>query len=1110
MSSNTSIQLEKLVMQARAGDGQAFEELYNLTYRLVYFHAKALSRDEDEAWDLVQETYLTAYRKLDTLREGRLFPSWLSGIAFRLGHKRLRKKTELLLNEEEAGILEELPEQDTSRLPENALEQKETVRIVQQGIERLPALQKAAVIAYYVDGMSVSEIAGAAQCSEGTIKSRLNYARKALKEYLSQEEKRMGCSLHAVTAPVIVMALHGMFSAMPVSGSRIKAVWEAVAGHAGISFVRAQPEGYDAAVSRSSVLKNGAKAAASAGMKGGAAAGWRLRLLIAGLTLTTAAGAAGAAAVGVHLSEKKEKPAVAGERSQEETTEEMYEEMYDLEQGWISTADGWKYRTANGTFLKGQWEEIEEKLYYFGEDEIMRTGKLCLGSRQFTLADSGELVQVEPVNECAFYEEDKKYYTVADGLYVSGTDGSGARKLCDVPEISGVTAENGVIYFYTFHNLYRINADGSGLNQKEDQSWLYEKNMIACNGSVYLNCTSNAEGDPEIPQGSLIRIDGTLGSDNRNLLDMYGEPEYKQLQESDGWLYFINNNSVPEIFGGERYDNILFRYSLTDQTIERVSEQSADAFFVYGDTAYCMRDGVLVRLCISEQTEKNRDLAEQFRMNPEQVFQNYLDDVLIPRYGRVETLSGQHYYQYEEGMGNSSIRPEEPEDLPMGILDTYIDDLDGDGMKELVVFRIGESDKSPWIKTALKLDGYRMLNGEIVSIGTVEAGAMSLIGDLGEMKLCVKAGQGYQVFGVCGVGANWISADGFTSDIQLIRCDGRYLDIVASDSGGNGEYPVDCDTLREKLRRYGYGFTADHDVYGDDDVFEVWISDQEPDCRTLLRMGVGMGVGKHGYNELPLQVLKQYGQDMIRSGRFTDHPIYWRIELNPEQGNVRQKGPFSDMGSAALLEPEPAEGLSESQKAKAAYKKILEEKQGGEFALLDINQDGVEELLYGDPWLGSLPILYVYQNGEVQQLPVWEGGNPDGISYYPDIQTLIIDKFTQGFYEIEAFFYDAGAWRTEDAFWSHDQWGGRLWEDPQLSYSEFYDMVAQSIDEGLWYWKEEDLEDQKLAEYYQKYIGQRDQMIAFEQKFRTLDDPYGNHSLDSYENNAENRWQLFR
>ena len=73
MSSDTTIQLENLVEQARGGNQQAFEALYQQTYRLVYFHANSITKNEEEALDLVQDAYLAAYNGLNRLKDSRNF-----------------------------------------------------------------------------------------------------------------------------------------------------------------------------------------------------------------------------------------------------------------------------------------------------------------------------------------------------------------------------------------------------------------------------------------------------------------------------------------------------------------------------------------------------------------------------------------------------------------------------------------------------------------------------------------------------------------------------------------------------------------------------------------------------------------------------------------------------------------------------------------------------------------------------------------------------------------------------------------------------------------------------------------------------------------------------
>ena len=226
MSREETTQFDRLVEQAQQGNQEAFEAIYRQTYRLVYFHAKAVTKSEEEALDLVQDTFLAAYRGLKRLQDVRNFRKWITRIVFNLGCKKLRGNHEVLLGEEEQDeIFEALPERDEARLPEESLDRKETVKIIRDVIEGLPVLQKSAVVAYYMDEMGIGEIARLAQCSEGTIKSRLNYARKAMKESILRKEREMGCRLHVVTGPVVVLALRQMFTGMAVSPQKMALVW---------------------------------------------------------------------------------------------------------------------------------------------------------------------------------------------------------------------------------------------------------------------------------------------------------------------------------------------------------------------------------------------------------------------------------------------------------------------------------------------------------------------------------------------------------------------------------------------------------------------------------------------------------------------------------------------------------------------------------------------------------------------------------------------------------------------------------------------------------------------------------------------------------------------
>ncbi len=304
-SKHADSRLLDVVALVKRGDTMAFEELYRLTYKYAYFHARSILHDDDEAWDLVQETYIAVYQHIDSLREERYVKSWISGIVFNLGMKRLRKKRDLLVDEENDFLFDALEDENTDGSPEKALDSKETAAIVREVIDRLPALQKAAVIAYYFDEKSVADIAREAMCSENTIKSRLNYARKAMKEGIEHKERQMGVKLHVVTGPMIVFVLRGMFSSMTVSAQKARYTWMAVRKTLGLAGMAAGAgsAGGGAAGSTGGAAGSAGSAAGSAGSAGSAAgpagsagnAGGAAASAAGPAASTAAAGAAGTA-----------------------------------------------------------------------------------------------------------------------------------------------------------------------------------------------------------------------------------------------------------------------------------------------------------------------------------------------------------------------------------------------------------------------------------------------------------------------------------------------------------------------------------------------------------------------------------------------------------------------------------------------------------------------------------------------------------------------------------------------------------------------------------------------------------------------------------------------
>ena len=199
--------IKKAIEQMKRGEEKGFNTVYSATYNRVYFRAKQIMKKEEDAQDLTQIVFTEAYKNIHTLQTVEALYGWLDGITYHQGMKIYRKQKDVLLTEEAVGMFEEIESNDISSMPELTADQKATAEIIKGIIEELPELQKTAVVAYYFDGLKVEQIAEMMECSVNTVKSRLNYARKYIKNRVEEKEKEEGYRLHVFGLPVLWYAL---------------------------------------------------------------------------------------------------------------------------------------------------------------------------------------------------------------------------------------------------------------------------------------------------------------------------------------------------------------------------------------------------------------------------------------------------------------------------------------------------------------------------------------------------------------------------------------------------------------------------------------------------------------------------------------------------------------------------------------------------------------------------------------------------------------------------------------------------------------------------------------------------------------------------------------
>ena len=202
----TNQELARIVNKIRGGDSSAFSDLYDATYKSVFYHAQTILKNNEDVEDAVQEAYEQAYMNLDRLKSPEAVASWLNQIVSNISLNKIRgsksRKETFSLDDEDFTFEPVALDADT---PDRVLDQKGTEEIIGSFINALSYEQKTTVILYYYDDMSVGDIAKAMGCSAGTVKSRLNYARKSIEKAVLEEEKR-GVKLYSAMSPALLAA----------------------------------------------------------------------------------------------------------------------------------------------------------------------------------------------------------------------------------------------------------------------------------------------------------------------------------------------------------------------------------------------------------------------------------------------------------------------------------------------------------------------------------------------------------------------------------------------------------------------------------------------------------------------------------------------------------------------------------------------------------------------------------------------------------------------------------------------------------------------------------------------------------------------------------------
>jgi len=182
LTEKRAIYYELLVLRCRQGKKGDLEELVRTWEKQLFYYIRRLVDDEQAAWQILQETWVKVLRGIKKLRDPRNLPAWLYSIARKtaMSHLRAEYAKRAILEESEKLCDAEDNSQNL------AFEDAEQVHY---GLSRISLPHREVLALFFLQDLSVEEIAGVLEIPEGTVKSRLYYAKQALRVVLEKEEQ---------------------------------------------------------------------------------------------------------------------------------------------------------------------------------------------------------------------------------------------------------------------------------------------------------------------------------------------------------------------------------------------------------------------------------------------------------------------------------------------------------------------------------------------------------------------------------------------------------------------------------------------------------------------------------------------------------------------------------------------------------------------------------------------------------------------------------------------------------------------------------------------------------------------------------------------------------
>lgn len=255
---------------AKAGDESGFGFLYENTYKSKYYLALQYMKNEETAKDVLQDAYIKAFSNLDKIESPEAFPSWLGTVVANTAKNALAKKNPMLFSdiaagEEDDGFEYQIEDDNIENQPELSYARQETQELVRELIDSLSEEQRMCILMFHIEGATINEIAEALNCSDNTVKSRLNYGRKNLKAKAEELQKK-GYKLYSIAPlPLLLLLLRSDQTAMAMDGT-LTAAGKTMVDSIFTQIPISNSTGAGSSVGAQQATREGAKAAAKTGV----------------------------------------------------------------------------------------------------------------------------------------------------------------------------------------------------------------------------------------------------------------------------------------------------------------------------------------------------------------------------------------------------------------------------------------------------------------------------------------------------------------------------------------------------------------------------------------------------------------------------------------------------------------------------------------------------------------------------------------------------------------------------------------------------------------------------------------------------------------------------